>query len=630
MNFFTYSSSEKLDLGDLVGVSLRNKSYKAVVWSEVNKPKFKCKDIEFVELKFCLSEWQMKMVEYLSKFYFANISTCLGLFLPKKITGKRYDWAFEEESLENFDLKSDHKLNIEQQGILDDLLLNRSEISLLHGITGSGKTEIYLQLIMNLLNKDSSNQILLLVPEISLTPQVTNYFKKYLKDENISIYHSKLNVSEKFKEWKKVKSGQSKLVIGSRSSLFLPFQNLAQIIVDEEHDYAYKQEQDPKYHVRNLTQWLNKNLKTAVLYGSATPSLEVYYAAKVLGRIKYYYLGNKAKAEHALEYKVVDMRDEKKAGNFHFISNYLYEEIKQTLRDKNQVLLLHNRRGSGSFLQCLDCGNIKECPNCSISLTPHRKNLQCHYCMFQDEIPLNCKMCGGSNMKTVGIGVKKIEDELNDLFPDSNIVRVDSDTNSKKDAHAENYEIIKSGEADIIVGTQIIATGIDVENISLVGVINVDQHLNFPDFRAHERTFQLLTQFAGRAGRGKHKGKVVLQTYQPENEVVVSVKNEEGLRFIENEIKFREGFSYPPFTKLVKLTFSNKLKSVVEKEVSIVEQKLRAAKFFQFKSGVPLIEKKHNKYYHQILLDCLNPEPVLKFLDLGTGWSVDRDPMSTI
>lgn len=630
MNFFTYSSDEILNKGDLVLVSLRKKNYKAVVWRKVSKPKFKTLKIEEILLKSSLKEWQMDLVEYMSEYYFANIGTCLDLFLPSKLKDKNYDLSPLDLDLSVEIGNSELDLSDRQAKIFDKIYCNKSGISLLHGVTGSGKTEIYLQLILRLISEDTKGQVLLLVPEISLTPQMTNYLKRVFPEELLTIYNSKLNKTEKQNEWRKVFYNKSKVVIGSRSALFLPFANLKMIIVDEEHDYAYKQEQDPKYHVKSIIQWINSSLKIPVLLGSATPSVETYAAAKNSNKVAYLELPVKVKADHGLDYFVVDMKDEKRAGNYHYLSDLLLEKMRETLERGEQVLLLHNRRGSANYVQCSDCGKTEECNNCSISLTPHGKELVCHYCSFKKAYPVECNFCGSIEIKQIGLGVKKIEEELLEYFPNSRVVRVDSDTNARKEAHKENYKLIKDGHADIVVGTQTIATGLDVEKVSLVAVINVDQHLNFPDFRAHERTVQLLTQFAGRAGRGKHKGSVVLQTYQSDSEVVLDIVNEDFHSFVRKELGMRRMFEYPPFMKITKLLYSHKNKQKVQEEVRKVEMMLENSNFDRFKSSAPLIERKHNKYYHQILLFCLDPNPVIEFLDLGKGWSIDRDPMNTI
>lgn len=631
MNFFTYSSEEMLNAGDLVEVSLRKKNYKAVVWRKVKKPKFKTLPVVSVLMNSALKDWQMSLVEYISDYYFANIGTTLDLFLPKKLKDNvckldPYDKKFKKDLFYEGSL---HELSGVQSEVLKSVLELNGSLGLLHGVTGSGKTEIYMHWIVDVLKKDESAQVLLLVPEISLTPQMQNYLLKIFPKEIVSIYNSKMNKTEQLLEWKKVYSGETRIVVGSRSSLFLPFKNLKVVIVDEEHDSAYKQEQDPKYHVRQVVQKMNSMFGVNVLLGSATPSVETYNAAKS-GKVKYFSLDKKAMAANDLEYLVVDMKDERKRGNWHYLSDSLVENITSCLERKEQVMLLHNRRGSASFLQCVDCGKVEECVNCSISLTPHGGGLLCHYCNYKKDSPMDCSFCGSVDIKSIGVGVKGLEAELKKFFPKYNVVRIDSDTNSRKNAHVENYEKLHGGEADIIVGTQTIATGLDIENVGLVGVVNVDQHLNFPDFRANERSFQLLTQFAGRAGRGKVQGKVVLQTYQEDSVVVQSIVDESYKDYVSSELEYRRMLRYPPFNKMTRLIYSHKDQRKVQEEAARIVQILDHVGYKSYKSSPPLIEKKHGKYYHQIILFDLNPVKLIKYLDLPKGWSVDRDPISMI
>lgn len=629
MNFFTYSYHEQLSIGDLIEVSLRNKNYKAIVWKKVSKPKFKTKPVVSVLMKSALSKVQIDLIEFISKYYFANIGGVLDMFLPKKLKDNKYNLEISEfEDKKVFwDGSKLHNLNEEQLCALGSLSENSNAITLLHGVTGSGKTEVYIHRIIDLLKEDSSSQFLIMVPEISLTPQMSNYFKDVFDEDMLTIYSSKLNKTEQQNIWKDVYSGKTKVVIGSRSSLFLPFKNLKMLVVDEEHDASYKQDMDPKYHVRNVVQWMNSFMNVSVVLGSATPSVETYMAAET-GKINYVQLKKKASAKSALSYEVIDMKDEKKRGNWHYLSDRLVELITETLSNKEQVLLLHNRRGSANFLQCADCGEVEECVNCSISMTPHGNDLECHYCGFKKQVPLECSFCGSVDIKNIGVGVKALELELKKYFPKANVIRVDSDTNSRKNAHVENYEAIKTGKADIVVGTQAIATGLDVENVGLVGVINVDQHLNFPDFRANERSFQLLTQFAGRAGRGEVAGKVVFQVHQTDSIVLKSIVDESYRDYVTSEMEYRRMLSYPPFSRMTRLIYSNKDRSVVKTEVMKVESMLEKVNYARYRSGVPLIERKHGKFYHQIILSDLSPEKIISYLKLGKGWSIDRDPIS--
>lgn len=629
LNIFTYSSKIALQNGDFIQAELRNKIYRGIILKKVKKPSFKTKEATLIEPKL-LEDWQLKLFEFINNYYFSSPVKTINLFLPKKIFNSK-KLKFQKEEIKNTKNESKkHKLNESQEKIFKKILKKNEEMHLIHGVTGSGKTEIYLHLSSHHAKK--GHQTLILVPEISLTPQTGAYFKNYFGEENVSLWHSKMNETEKFTEWIKIKNNQSKIIIGSRSSIFLPFQNLKQIIVDEEHDYAYKQDQMPRYHARTIAQWYNSNLKTTVIFGSATPSLETYKAA-LDKKINLHEIQERASKLALPTIKIIDRKDEYAKGNFLELSDYLQDEIEDHLKQKEQIVILHNKRGYASFMQCQDCGHVIKCPRCSISLTLHRKSdkesLKCHYCDYKTNGIPECQNCGSHELRNVGTGIQKVMDNLQTIYPKAKLLRADADTTSRKHAFDEIYQKFKNHEADILIGTQMIAKGMDIKNVQLASVINADIGLHLPDFRSPETTFQLLTQLAGRAGRTKKQGHVVIQTFDPENPVIKAVAKNKIKDFYAEELENRKKFNYPPYAKLTLLAYAHKDKSKVKTEVEKIEKALTQLKI-KFKSAPALIEKRHNKFYHNILLVSLTPEKFISRLKLDLNWKIDRDPINTI
>ncbi|WP_426349282.1 primosomal protein N' [Alloiococcus sp. CFN-8] len=449
-------------------------------------------------------------------------------------------------------LKKD--LSEAQKDVFNEIILGENNVYLLKGVTGSGKTEVYMNLVEEYMKRGKSS--IVLVPEIALTPQMVERFKgRFGRD--IAIFHSRLSDGERFDEWYRVKEGKAKLAIGARSALFLPFSNLGLIIVDEEHENSYKSESDPKYHIRDIAVFLSKNNNCRVVFGSATPSIESYHNARN-GEYKLVQLNNRIDGATMPLITLVDMREELKNNNRSIFSKQLYEEINLRLSKKEQIILFLNRRGYSTFVSCRKCGFVFKCPNCDISLTYHTNGrLICHYCGHQEGSRNTCPKCSSSYVKYFGVGTEKLEKEINKTFPSARTIRMDFDTTRKKDSYEEIYKTFKNGKADILLGTQMIAKGLDFPNVTLVGVISADLSLNLPDFRASERTFQLITQVAGRAGRDKKLGKVLVQTYTPEHYSLQLAKNYDYEGFYKDEIKIREFMSDPPFSKIMLINLSS-------------------------------------------------------------------------
>lgn len=446
-------------------------------------------------------------------------------------------------------------LSLEQANIFQKFTANTdTNLFLLHGVTGSGKTEIYLRAAAEVIAQ--GKQALYLVPEIALTPQTLERTRLRFGDQ-VALLHSNMSDGERYDQWFNIKNGKAKLVLGARSALFAPFENLGLIIVDEEHETSYKQEETPRYHTRTVVEKLAQLCGAKVIFGSATPSLESFHACQS-GKYCYLTLKERFNQKPLPPVSIVDMREELRKGNKNIISESLYEAIKTTLDEGEQVILLLNRRGYSTFVLCRDCGYALTCPNCDVSLTYHlsEKVLRCHYCDYRQPVPNLCPKCKSSRIRYFGHGTQRLEEELAKFFPSKKIVRMDLDSTARKGAHHRIYQELASGEVDILLGTQMVAKGLDLPRVTLVGVISADSTLNIPDFRAAERTFQLLTQVAGRAGRGEKTGRVIFQTYNPDHYSLQLAKDHDYLGFYQAEIERRQVLQYPPFTEFVKIAFT--------------------------------------------------------------------------
>ena len=432
---------------------------------------------------------------------------------------------------------------------------NKFEQFLLYGVTGSGKTEIYMQLIESVLEKEKT--AIMLVPEISLTPQMIDRFIGRFGKDILAVLHSKLSIGERHDEWEKIKSGKAKIVIGARSAIFAPLSNLGIIIIDEEHDTSYKSESSPRYNAKEIAEKICKNNNIPLLLGSATPDINTFYRAeqKEITLLK---LTKRANKSSLPDVNVIDLKQELAAGNKSMLSNLLHKEIEENLKNKRQTILFLNRRGYSTFIMCRECGYTMKCPNCNISLTYHRfqNKLKCHYCGYE-QTPVNtCPNCGSSKIRYFGTGTQKLEEAVKKEFPVATTIRMDVDTVTKKNSHEEILNRFKNENIDILIGTQMVVKGHHFPNVTLVGVIAADSSLNIDDYRANERTFQILTQVAGRAGREKLPGKVVVQTYNPDSFSIEFAKKQNYDLFYNTEINLRKQLNYPPFCDIIVIGFS--------------------------------------------------------------------------
>ncbi|SET84365.1 replication restart DNA helicase PriA [Salinibacillus kushneri] len=429
------------------------------------------------------------------------------------------------------------------------------EVFLLHGVTGSGKTEVYLQSIQKALDK--GEEAIVLVPEISLTPQMVQRFKGRFGSE-VAVMHSGLSAGEKFDEWRKILRKEVRVVVGARSAIFAPFENLGIIIIDEEHENSYKQDDTPRYHARDIAIFRGEYHQCPVILGSATPTLETFARAKK-GVYQLLTLSKRMNNQSMPEVEIVDMRKELHQGNRSMFSFPLQERIRDRLQKHEQIVLLLNRRGYSTFVMCRDCGTTMQCPHCDISLTYHRKQerLKCHYCSYEIPMPQTCPECGSESIRYFGTGTQKVEESLQQTFPEARIIRMDVDTTRRKGAHEKLLNQFREGKADILLGTQMIAKGLDFNNVTLVGVLAADSMLYIPDFRSSEKTFQLLTQVSGRAGRHELPGEVVVQTYTPDHYSIEMASQYQYDDFFQYEMRMRKRFQYPPYYFLALVTVSH-------------------------------------------------------------------------
>lgn len=469
----------------------------------------------------------------------------------------------EETYRDPFSHEVDHtkalQLTDEQSTALNEITVSMDEQKastfLLHGVTGSGKTEVYLQAIQKAINE--GKEAIVLVPEISLTPMMTERFRGRF-GELVAVMHSGLSQGEKYDEWRKIQRGEVKVVVGARSAIFAPFTNVGLIILDEEHESTYKQEDTPRYHARDVAIWRSEYYNCPVILGSATPALESFARAQK-NVYRLLSLKQRAKSQALPAVEIVDMREELHKGNRSMFSISLAEAIRQRLERKEQMVLFLNRRGYSSFVLCRDCGTVVQCQNCDISLTYHRSSekLRCHYCGYEEHVPTECPECQSEHIRFFGTGTQKIESEIYKVFPEARVIRMDVDTTRQKGAHERLLEDFGEGKADILLGTQMIAKGLDFPNITLVGVMSADTSLNLPDFRAAEKTYQLLTQVSGRAGRHELPGEVIIQTYTPEHYAIELAQAQIFEPFYNQEMTIRRRFAYPPYFYVVLIQISH-------------------------------------------------------------------------
>jgi primosomal protein N' (replication factor Y) len=664
------SLQEKINPGQRVMVPLgRRKAVGIVMGEEKNPPLLSYKPIESIldeEPTFTSS--QLEFMKWAADYYLAPIGEMMKVALPGMLThAKSKKFGVKTLNSEFPTPNSELTLTAAQQKIVNSILPPANDksftVHLLHGVTGSGKTEVYLECIRRTLSQ--GKQAICLVPEIGLTPQTLSRYQEQFGNQ-VGAYHSGLSEGERLRIWESCRKGELSVLIGTRSALFAPFQKLGLIVVDEEQDSSYKQEERVRYHARDLAIVRAKIEKIPIILGSATPSVEFYYKAKNK-KFFYHELSERFGKAQLPKVEIVDLRWEKentqdlplpttpykgeeKKKKFSLLSPRLMEEISLNLDRQEQTLIFLNRRGFSHFLLCEDCGNTPNCPNCEITLTFHRrsKKLICHYCDYHDSPPEVCSTCQGLHWLPIGSGTEKIEDELKEQFPQAKIFRMDRDTTSRKGSHQTLLQKLADREVDILVGTQMIAKGHDYPGVTLVGILLADATLHHPDFRAAEQTFQLITQVSGRAGRAEIPGRVILQTFLPEHSSIEAAARHQVKEFYEEELNARKELGYPPFRRLMVLRIQGTQQTKVQKGIEKLEKILQSMKEnqkFEIEILGPspcLIEKLRNLYRWQILIKSdvmrsLQPwirreilETKSKWLLPGLRLIVDVDPVHVV
>jgi len=560
-------NKEMIILGEEIAkktLATKSSVYQAMVPKALNignKKDVNIKKIVYIELVndnvSSTAKKQLEVLLYLKnngKTLKSSLNKISSFAVKELIKNKNVKEIYEEEyRLKNKEYEYKRvTLNDEQNNAVNEIVENKGKIFLLKGVTGSGKTEVYMEVIEKEI-KDGKEAIVL-VPEISLTSQLAQRFKARFKD-NVAVLHSALSDGEKYDEWRKITRGEVKIVIGARSAIFAPFTNLGVIIVDEENSQTYKQDNNPRYHAIDVAKLRSKYHKCSLVLGSATPTLEDYARAKK-GIYKLLEIKKRINNEPPT-INVVNMTDEMKKGKRYF-SQILLDKIKDRIEKKEQIILLINRRGYATFSMCHLCGYVHKCPRCDISLTYHKKSntMRCHYCGYGEKKLMECPDCHEKSMTNYGMGTQRIQEELNKLFPLCKVVRMDADTTSKKGSHEKIINDFKDLKYDILLGTQMIAKGLDFPKVTLVGVINGDTSLNIPDFRSSERTFELLTQVAGRAGRKDLKGEVIIQTFNPDHYSILNIGNYES--FYNHEMVIRKKLKYSPYYNLILIRILSK------------------------------------------------------------------------
>lgn len=542
--------------------------------------------------------------------------------LEKKGYIKTFDvTVMRELETEEFSVYEKPELTSEQKAVLNALFeaMNKGEYKpyLLHGVTGSGKTEVYMRVIENTIN--NGKQAIVLVPEISLTPQIVSRFKSRF-GKNIAIIHSGLSLGEKYDQWKKIRNGDAKIVVGARSAVFAPFDNIGAIIVDEEHEQTYKSEMSPRYETHEVAEFRARQYNALLVFASATPLVTSYYKAEK-GEYTLLEMKNRVNQSRMPEVFTVDLRNELEDGNKSVISRRLYGEITKNLENGQQTILFLNRRGFSTFVSCRKCGYVAECPNCSISLKYHKYDdmLRCHYCGHSIKNYKVCPECGSEYIRYFGGGTQKVEEEIHKLFPKATTIRMDVDTTRRKNSHEEILSKFEKEKIDILIGTQMVTKGLDFPDVTLVGVISADTMLNIDDYRSQERTFSILEQVTGRAGRAEKVGRSIIQTYSPDSKAIRLMQLHDYKSFYREEIALRRAMWYPPFCELVSIIFSGSSESVTKNCAKFFEKNLAGAKEssqkVQLLGPIPAyISKVKNKYIYRMIIKCENSDALSEFL----------------
>ena len=635
---FTYASKEKLETGQIVQIPVGKKNMFGVVFKEVEKPDFETREILKIIEKTPIPKHLIELSKWMSQYYAAPLSQVLSGILPAGLDKNRR--SSKKEKIKLTDEKescSNFLYTNQQQNVINKLDKIRSGTVLLHGITGSGKTSIYINQAEKVLANQQS--AIILVPEIALTSQLVLNFEKHFS--NIKIIHSHQTEAERHKTWLKILNDpEPQVIIGARSALFAPVKNLGLIVIDECHEPSFKQDQTPKYSALRASSFLASNFNFKAIFGSATPLIEDYFLAELSAKnngneiVKLTELAKKEAQPAKIELVDLTKKDSK---NHRFFSKKMLAEMEQTLSENKQVLIYHNRRGSASITLCHNCGWMALCPNCFVPLTLHADKFQlsCHICGHKERPPISCPDCGEAEIIHKGIGTKAIEEEIRKLFPQKKVARFDADSD-KNETVEKLYNEIRNGEIDIIIGTQVIAKGLDLPKLKTVCVVQADAGLALPDFTSSERNFQLISQVIGRVGRHSNESNVIIQTYQPEAPSIKFGLNQDYTGFYNFEIKNRQKQNYPPFVYLLKLTcvYKTEISAVRNSQKESREIRKKFLKDVQIFGPTPAFyERVGETYRWQIVVKSKKRAPLLEIAREFQGkpqWRVDLDPPGLI
>lgn len=622
----TYSSEKNLPLMSIVTVPLRQRSVTGFVTAEVTKPTFETKPIKALVSERPLPNHCLGLARWLSDYYASTLAEALRQFAPSRPTIRRRIEPAEISVPEPERLTSQPPLTADQASAVKEIEASASTTILLHGETGSGKTRVYLELAKKTLDADKS--VILLTPEISLTSQLVSVVRAQIKN-SVYVLHSRLSEAERKKVWFQIlESDQPAVVIGPRSALFTPLNNIGLIVLDEAHEPAYKQDQSPYYHAARVASRLGKLVGAKVVLGTATPSIGDYYLAEQRKAIVR--MTRPAAGQNKVKTLAVDLKDRSSFSHNNYLSDRTIDVINTTLSANKQVMIYLNRRGSARMILCGSCGWRLECPNCDVSMVYHGDEhlARCHICGYKQTPPVSCPQCGGLEVIYRSIGTKALTDEVARLFPEAKVQRFDSD-NAQGEQLQDVYHEVLDGKIDILVGTQLLAKGLDLPRLGLVGVVNAESSLGLPDFTAEERAFQLLYQIIGRVGRGHGDGEVIVQSYDPDNLVIRSALKRDWLSFYDYAVRERRQFKFPPFSYLLQFTCKRATLAGAQTAAERLKAKLSAQKLpVEIIGPSPSFYARRGKaFYYQLVVKSKDRGHLLKLADLaGAGWQINIDP----
>ncbi len=661
--FFSYLWNEEIPTGALVSVPFFRRNLEGVVigshFDFRGFENMRLKKINRVLEKNFLDEKQLELARFVSDYYYSPLGIVLKAFIPKRINARTNNQKFKKAEKKKFVLTKEQASAIKKIAARSLKFRIENFKFLLYGPASSGKTEIYINAILKIRQKNPEAQFLVLLPELTLVPQAVERYSALFKTKEIVLLHSKISKGRFYSAWQKIKSGSAKIIIGSRMAVFAPFQKLGLIVIDEEQDASFKQwEMSPRYDARKTAEKLAKIHKCPIIFGSATPSINSYYRSleKEIDLIKLpplkpgaandkQQLENKNKETLAIHrlppiaVELIDMRKEKWRKNHSPVSKNLQSEVVRALKNKSQVILFVNRQGFSFFSVCAHCKNVLRCPQCDRALIYNLEGYyKCPRCSHKTDIFPACRQCQGTNFRNIGVGTQQIEKEISKMFAGARLKRIDSETVRKSGEQEKIYLDFSEGKIDILIGTQMITKGWDLPNVSLIGIIDTDSLFNFPDFNAAERTFQHLAQIAGRAARTQSRvaGKVIMQTYHPEHPIIQAAVEMDYHKFYQSEITIRKSLFYPPFGQIIKIIKRDRDKNKVERETEkfyqVLQKNFDSSDIFASYPQDPLVSKVGRNFQKQIIIkikkaDILkNLSPILR--KLGKGWIIDVDPIS--